>query len=347
LPYSREACGAEHWRRVIQSCFPGFEVRSISYLAEGWSSTVWEVNGSHVFRFPKRPEINPGLCKEIRLLPGLAPALPLPIPQFDFVWQGGPEYEGVFVGYPKLPGVELLPEDGALLSRLEDGEMQQRSRPKDGETSPVAQVPRQLGEFLTSLHRFPLSRAIALGISSGDGASWREEYQTLFATVQQRVLPLLDEPTQDNLSRVWREFVDDPANFQFQPALIHRDLCGEHILAEPKARCSSDLFDPGLGRITGIIDWEDAAIGDPAFDFTGLLDFGQEFVQGVWAAYRGPRDGGMLDRARFYRAIVPCHEALFGLECGLPQHISAGLKELGDRFGPPRGDTEYLGPKGA
>jgi aminoglycoside 2''-phosphotransferase len=325
LPYSRTACGGEHWRRVIQSCFPRFEVHSISYLAEGWSSTVWEVNGSHVFRFPKRPAIDSGLRKEIRLLPALGPALPLPIPQFDFVWQGGPEYEGVFVGYPKLPGVELLPQEWR---------------------AQTVWPPRQLGEFLTSLHRFPLSRAIALGVAGGDGASWREEYQTLYETVQRRVGPLLDEPTRGNLSRVWREFVDDPANFQFQPALIHRDLCAEHILVEKRARCSpagcagcssdSDLFDPEQARITGILDWEDAAIGDPAFDLTGLLDFGPDSVQRVLAAYRGPRDGGTLDRARFYRAIVPCHEILFGLECGLPQHVTAGLKDLDGRFGRPQ-----------
>jgi aminoglycoside 2''-phosphotransferase len=321
-----QARHAEHWYRVICRCFPDFQVRSISYLAEGWSSTVWEVNGSHVFRFPKRPAIDSGLRKEIRLLPGLAPALPLPIPRFDFVWQGGQQYEGVFVGYPKLPGVELQPLEWA---------------------AQAVWATRQLGEFLTSLHRFPLPRAITLGISSGDGASWRDEYQAFYEIVQRRVGPLLGEPTQDNLSRVWRQFVDDPANFQFQPALIHRDLCGEHILVErmprcssdlakQKARCNSDLFDPGLGRITGVLDWEDAAIGDPAFDFTGLLDYGPGFVQGILAAYRGPGDDAMVSRARFYRAIVPCHEVLFGLECGLPQHVTAGLKDLDDRFGRPQ-----------
>jgi aminoglycoside 2''-phosphotransferase len=286
---------------------------------------VWEVNGSHVFRFPKRPAVDAGLRKEIRLLPELAPTLSLPIPQFDFVWQGGPQHEAVFVGYPKLPGVPLLPEEGALVSRPKNGEMPQRPPTKDGEIMRIARPLRQVGEFLTSLHRFPLSQAIALGISSGDGASWREEYQALYEAVQRRVGPLLDQPTRGNLSRLWREFLDDPANFQFQPALIHRDLCAEHI-----------LFDPGQGRITGVLDWEDAAIGDPAFDLTGLLDYGSEFVQGVLEAYRGPRDGAMLNRARFYRAIVPCHELLFGLDRGLPQRITAGLRYLHDRFGGPQ-----------
>jgi hypothetical protein len=335
--HERQACSAEHWYQVIRRCFPDFQMRSISYLSEGWSSTVWEVNGSHVFRFPKRPAIDSGLRKEIRLLPRLGPALPLPIPQFDFVWQGGPQYEGVFVGYPKLPGVELLPAHippnpaiPAENAGRSSGNAGRSTGAWDGVpaeewTAQTAWPPRQLGQFLTSLHRFPLSRAMPLGISGGDGASWREEYQALYETVQRRVLPLLHEPARDNLSIVWYEFADDPANFHFQPALIHCDLCAEHI-----------LFDPGQGRITGILDWEDAAIGDPAFDFTGLLDYGSEFVQGVWAAYRGPSDDGMLSRARFYRAIVPCHEVLFGLECGLPQHITAGLKGLDDRFGRPQ-----------
>jgi len=305
LPYSRETCSAERFHCVIQRCFPDFPVQSISYLAEGWDSTVWEVNGSHVFRFPKRPAIDSGLRKEIRLLPGLAPALSLPIPQFDFVWQGGPEFEGVFVGYPKLPGVQLLPERWAALLHSKGG----------------TQCQRQLGEFLTRLHRFPLARAVALGIAEGNRESWREQYRAFYETVQRRILPLLDEPAQGNLSRAWREFLDAPANFQFQPALIHCDLSGEHI-----------LFDPERGCITGIIDWEDAAIGDPGFDFTGLLDYGPEFVQEVLAAYAGPRDGGMLTRARFYYAIGPCYEVLYGLECNLPRHTAAGLKSLHDMW---------------
>ena len=320
MPQSREDYGAEHFRSVIQRCFPDFPVQSISYLAEGWSSTVWEVNGSHVFRFPKRPAIDSGLRKEIRLLPELAPALPLPIPQFDFVWQGGPEYEGVFVGYPKLPGVPLLPREWAALSSPAGGSPQ------------MAEVPRQLGEFLTRLHRFPIARATALGAPNGDGGNWRGEYRALLGTVRRLVSPLVGEPARGHLSRTWLEFVDDQANFQFEPALIHRDLSGEHILAEPRARSSNDVSDPEGGRITGIIDWEDAAVGDPAFDLTGLLDYGPEFVHEVLAAYGGPRDGGMLDRARFYRDIAPCHEVLYGLECDLPQHIAAGLKNLQDTW---------------
>ena len=64
----------------------------------------------YVFRFPKRPEIARGLLKEIRILPALAAQMPLRVPSFDYVWHGGPQYKGLFVGYPRIPGVPLTSE---------------------------------------------------------------------------------------------------------------------------------------------------------------------------------------------------------------------------------------------
>ena len=290
--------GADYYRHVIQTCFPAFSVRTIVFLAAGWGSTVWEVNGSYIFRFPKRPEIGQGLLKEIRLLPVLAIALPLRLPHIEYIWQGGPEYEGLFVGYLKIPGVPLTL--GHLAST--------------GSTK----LSQQLGRFLTALHLFPLEQAVAVGIPEGGSAQWRQQYRAFYQTVRQRVFPLLGVQEWRRIAAAWEAFLDDQANFRFVPVLIHADLNSEHI-----------LFAAELGGITGIIDWEDAAIGDPALDFTGLLgDYGYNFVSQVLAAYNGPADGGMLARARFYDAIASCHEVLFGLDCGLAQHITFGLKKL-------------------
>ena len=287
-----------YYRHLIQSCFPNFSVRTIVFLAEGWGSTVWEVNGSYVFRFPKRPEIGRGLLKEIRLLPVLAPALPLLLPHLEYVWQGGTQYEGLFVGYPKIPGVPLTPTHLA--------------------SADPAQLSQQLGQFLTALHCFSRQQAVAARIVEGGPAQWRAEYYALYQMVCQRVFPLLDVRERGQIAAAWRGFLEDEANFHFIPALIHRDLNHEHI-----------LFDVLQGCITGIIDWEDAAIGDPALDFTGLLgDYGRDFVQQVLAAYNGPADEGILRRARFYDTIAPCYEILFGLDLGLAQHVNAGLESL-------------------
>jgi len=285
-------------RQVIQVCFPTLAVHSALFLAEGWGSEAWEVNGSYVFRFPKRADIHAGLRKEIRLLPGLAPSLPLAIPCFEYVWPGGPEYGGPFVGYPKIRGVPLTM---SLLAKAD-----------------VAAVATQLGRFLTALHRLSLSQAVALGTATADAQQWCQEYVAMRDTIRRRIFPLLDVAHQRSLDRLWARFLEHEDNFRFTPALIHRDLSSEHILFEVEG-----------DQVTGVIDWEDAAIGDPAFDFTGLLaDYGPGFARQVLAAYEGPLDDGFLSRASFYRDIGPNYEVLFGLDCSLPAYVSAGLAGL-------------------
>ncbi len=51
------------------------------------------------------------------------------------------------------------------------------------------------------------------------------------------------------------------------------------------------IIDPVSGRLTGIIDWGNAAIGDPALDFVPLVLWrGWGFARAVIAAYRLPTD---------------------------------------------------------
>src|SRR3989304_6357061 len=134
--------------RAIQECFPQLEVRRIEFLAEGWDSVAWEVNEELIFRFPKRPAAERGLEKEIRLLPELAPPLSIPIPRFEYVSEGCPAFPHPFVGYPKLPGVQLK----ALTPTPEE----------------LARLAPQLGRFLSELHSFPVERAVELGVPSYD-----------------------------------------------------------------------------------------------------------------------------------------------------------------------------------
>ena len=69
-----------HYRAAILENFPGLPLESLTYLAEGWDSLGCLVNDRLIFRFPKRPEVAGRLALETRLLPELAPTLPLPIP---------------------------------------------------------------------------------------------------------------------------------------------------------------------------------------------------------------------------------------------------------------------------
>jgi aminoglycoside phosphotransferase (APT) family kinase protein len=67
-------------RRLIREQFPELEPRDVRLLSEAWDSTVFVVDGTWVFRFPRRAIVIPGFEVELALLPRLAPLLPVAIP---------------------------------------------------------------------------------------------------------------------------------------------------------------------------------------------------------------------------------------------------------------------------
>ena len=132
----------------------------------------------------------------------------------------------------------------------------------------------QIGTFLTALHRFPVSEAQRAGVLGGNVEDWRREYLGLYGEVR-HVAPLLTLTEQARVAAFWGHYLDDAANLDFTPTLIHRDLTEEHILMSTET-----------GRLSGIIDWGDASIGDPAMDFAGLSRcLGDAFTQRVFDAY--------------------------------------------------------------
>lgn len=74
--------------------------------------------------------------------------------------------------------------------------------------------------------------------------------------------------------------------FAGRARVVHSDLLPEHV-----------LVDPATGRLTGIIDFADLCIGDPAGDFAGLAAMGGwDFVGQVMASYRLPLDEHFAQR---------------------------------------------------
>lgn len=284
-----------NYQALISAYFPELPIQTLTPVEEGWGSFVLEVNGEYIFRFPRRPEIHISLEKEIRLLPELAQALTLPVPQFEHIRCGGAGPIQSFVRYRKIPGVALSQD--LLRSGL---------------------IARQLAEFLSELHKFPVERAVLLGIQAASPLEWRAGYVEFYAWVRQQVFPRVDQPAQEWTTRVWESFLNDPENFHFQPALIHADLGPEHVLCDLEQGC-----------VTGIIDWEDAAIGDPALDFVGLYAVGgSDFVQQILDWYRVPVEESFWRRIQFYLSIFPFHEIRFGLYCGGEAHLEQGLQYL-------------------
>jgi aminoglycoside phosphotransferase (APT) family kinase protein len=103
--------------------------------------------------------------------------------------------------------------------------------------------------------------------------------------------------------------------------LVHCDLGVEHLLVDE------------TGFLTGVIDFEDATLGDPAIDFVGLrLAFGDDVTRDVLARYGGPPDPGFADRLRFYCVMGSVHAILYGLDEESDEIVVDGVEGLCERL---------------
>ena len=181
---------------VLRARHPELDFRDVRTIEGGWDSLVLEVDG-YIFRFPRRPEVEEWVEREIALLPELAPSLPVAVPRFEYVGAGGVTY----VGYRKLDGAPAT-------SGLHES------------------AGADLGRFLVALHAFPVERARALGVPFFDVAAWRAWLERFCADLRARVLPLLEPGERLRAETLFSQV----AGFDFVPSLLHADLGPGHVL---------------------------------------------------------------------------------------------------------------------
>lgn len=118
--------------RLIRSQFPQFERAHVRRVGSGWDNAAYLVEEHLIFRFPQREIAAPLMDRENRLLPLLAPKVPIPIPAPRFIGMPQDEYPWTFAGYEILVGVPAC-------TRV----------PNDDERRVLAQ---DIGRFLRVLH---------------------------------------------------------------------------------------------------------------------------------------------------------------------------------------------------
>jgi aminoglycoside phosphotransferase (APT) family kinase protein len=184
--------------------------------------------------------------------------------------------------------------------------------------SSPASVASQVSRLINAIQSFPLKDAVK-SLFSGDSAqTWKDEYASLLSQVKRRVFGLLDARTRKKTLTLFGDFLNDEGNFSFRPVLVHRDLN------------TNILFDKERMEISGVIDWGDASIGDPAFDFCGFLHSqGRGFVELILKDYRGFVDESFWRRMEFYSKVIPYHVILGAITTGRPYRIEGDEVALG------------------
>ncbi|MBZ5201892.1 aminoglycoside phosphotransferase family protein [Planomicrobium chinense] len=153
---------------------------------------------------------------------------------------------------------------------------------------------RLLGEFLTQLHGMPVPDYLPMRHTQ---LFWEK----LYRDIDQLIFPHFSTEERLDIQSTFADFfaASSEANTR---TVIHGDLTASNL-----------LFDAENKRINGVIDFADAQIGDPAFDFAGIYwDYGPTFTQMVLEHYNGSADKESIWQLvkKFYGLQPVFHELL-------------------------------------
>ncbi len=177
--------------------------------------------------------------------------------------------------------------------------------------------PERLGRFLYDLHMVP-PEFVGLRLRSPEDI--RRERRDECSRLREVVAPLLGPAERSRADAMLAGYLDDDRNWRFASCLTHGDLGTEHVLVSP------------TGDLVGLIDWEEASVGDPVWDFASWLHARPEAGERALAAYGGAPDDRFRERALVSFALMPWHEVEYGLADGGESFIESGLAGARDRL---------------
>ncbi|MFJ8006564.1 phosphotransferase family protein [Streptomyces fagopyri] len=281
-------------RGVVVAHMPDYRIESVVPLGEGLDNLAYEVNGELIVRFSKEPDLARRTAlvnHEARLLAAVADISPLPVPEPAFTVA-----EQGCLAYRKLPGTPLL------------------DMPRHRRSAHGTSIAATLGELLAALHAVPVDRLAGLVEADHQPpAEWRHEATENYVTVAGRVPVAHRRPVEAFLGAA-------PPHEGCTPAFSHNDLGIEHV-----------LIDPATWTVTGVIDWSDAAVVDPAHDFGLLLrDLGPAAVRAALSGCRTGADdlAALSERAVFYARCSVFEDLAHGIETGQGKYVDKSLAAL-------------------
>jgi aminoglycoside phosphotransferase (APT) family kinase protein len=257
-------------RLAIASQFPEVDARRLGHLGSGWEFDAYVTADGWVFRFPRRAEYAGVFDWESAVhrmvTPFLAPSVS--VPNVELLGVPGTEFPYAFAGHRLLPGL----------------------RADDHDVQPAATLAGEIGAALSAIHSVPEAEARSIGVEPDleGSAEWFQE--ALEAGPSLREMDSSIASALDWLGEV----AATPAPYSGPLRFIHNDLCPDHVLVSRDS-----------GGLTGIIDWTDAALGDPALDFAVFAAWrGWDFVGQLKGSYGLPLDSDFNRRLSFLARVL-------------------------------------------
>ncbi len=244
----------------IRSEFPDLTFYEVKLVEEGLDNLIVILDEKWVFRFPRITKYIKSFQREVELLKNVKDEVPVAVPDYEYLSK-----EKDFGGYKMIKGGELTPE------AFED-------LPEDVKKK----IAQQLGEFLSALHRLSPEFVI-------DDRAWRSPafFEKRYSTNRREILA--ENIARDLLGRIdnfYKKFSEMEIS---RSNVVHADLSSRHILLSPEKT-----------NISGIIDFGEMAVGDPADDFQGFWSYGEDFLKEVLRHYALEKDDSLTNRSHLY-----------------------------------------------
>ncbi len=148
----------------------------------------------------------------------------------------------------------------------------------------------------------------------GSDWSWTSRWESLAAQLRDQVVPMIATPA-GRVRATWDlARAVDAARVAGAVGVSHGDLGGENV-----------HVDPTSGHIVGVIDWDDAAPGDPALDLAAIGAHAPPWLLPALLEL-DPSLAGSQERANAYLGTFALQEALWGVQSGDAAAVASGLQ---------------------
>lgn len=291
------------YRTHIQQVLPNTTIHSYEQNENGWDNVAIIINNEWLFRFPRKSAYAERIPREKQLCEVLSQSLQeLKVPQYNALYKNKSDSIPFCSYYTLIHGKPLT------VKTIERLTLQERET-----------VIMQLATFLFSLHTIPIEDAKKWEFSVERPISYWRQIQTKLHNYLVLTLTSLERRA---FNCLFEDFFEHMRASNFKKTMIHADLTHHHI-----------LFDEEKRRVAGIIDFGDAQIGDPAFDFAGLYnDFGSEFTDDLYKRYCNlipHQDSSFSKRIiQFYQYSPLLHNLIHSFETNNEQEILKNRKKL-------------------
>lgn len=243
-----------------------------------------------ILRVPRRAEVRERAASEKAALELLRRRFPVAVPE----WRVATDE---LIAYPRLdgaPAATISPEAGGYAFRFD---------PSD----PPANFIGSLGRAVAALHAVDQTAVAAAGLPVRTPAEVRGATRRRM----ERAIERLRVPP--NVVDRWHRWLGDDSLWPETTVPVHGDLHPAHILVDDEH------------RVTGLLDWTEMAIDDPAIDFTiQYASLGEDALDRLLAAYAsagGEVRSGMRQHIIESWAAYPCRVVEFAEVSGEESYL--------------------------